>query len=212
MEPKPKASGSEDADAVKPPPEQDGPEAVEPGTGPQTAQPAAQSAKRIEYRPLPVALTSARIFSPAAPAAGILPSDFVIGTLASDSTPSIEAQSALSAARGFLSALCSGSFAGELALPSTKPLLALEVSPLLKAEKRPGSFRIGSLLLNSDSDTNETVASARIRLENTIGEINLRQEEKTWYVESISFDAADSIETAVDRDSAGLYEPRLGGN
>lgn len=205
--------------SAAPPPNEAPPEPGEPpapagrpfqgGQQPPQAGAAAATKRRIDYRPLPVPLANSRSLSPAAPSAGIGPSDFIIGPLAPETDPSLENQAALLTAKNFLASICSGSFPDKLVLPSTRPLLSLVISPLLKEEKRPSHFRIGRLLAASDPGSGDTVASARIRLDEKSGEINLRKENKSWYVESISLDERDAAGSG-EKPAEDLYEPRLG--
>jgi hypothetical protein len=162
----------------------------------------------LVFQALPLALSSSRVFGPASAGGPLTPEDFAIGSLADSRPEALDESAALAAARGFLDGIVKGSYREDLALPGRGALVALLAAPLLK-EPRPASYRIGKLKIGEDAAAEEEVAACRLRLgaprqkesaepslgvssrpETQTGEISLRREGKTWYVESILLDEA----------------------
>lgn len=172
----------------------------------------------LVFQASPLALSGSRVFGPASAGGPLAPDDFAIGPLADSRPESLDEAAALAAASAFLDGIVKGSYREDLALPERKPLLALLAAPLLK-EPRPASYRIGRLKIGQDAAEGEEVAACRLRIdtprreagtdagssvslspEMRTGEISLRLEGKTWYVESILLD-----ETKASNDSP--FEP-----
>jgi hypothetical protein len=158
------------------------------------------------FQSLPLALGSGHHFGPASAGSPIAPEDFEIGALADSRPKALNEAGALAAASSFLDGVVKGSYREDLALPGRKPLLALLSSPLFK-DPRPASYRIGRLKIRGDAEAGEEVAACRLRFGGPAqktgkeaasgppspaaiqtGEIGLRLEDKTWYVESITLD------------------------
>jgi hypothetical protein len=158
------------------------------------------------FQGLPPALSSGRLFGPASALSSQAPEDFAIGPLADSRPKALNEAGALAAASSFLDGIVKGSYREDLVLPGRKPLLALLSSPLLK-DPRPNSYRIGKLKIGGDREAGEEVAACRLRFGEPArkegegaasgapstapiqtGELGLRLENKTWYVESITLD------------------------